>query len=309
MRIIHLIESKFWVFLLLALVLGLVMPFYNDFLLSLLVPELVLLFFIIFLKVDIQEIIESIKDIRFIGYLVILNLVVIPTILFFSIKIFSPLLALQVLLLTSMPAGASTPALVDLLKGNTSLALSLVIFTTLCCPFTVPFLLGVLTMNELSIDYMNMFGHLVGVIFVPMIIAQIIKKYFNSSVEKAKPFFISINVMVLSLMVYATFGSQRERVLSDPINVLWNILALYLVFTILHIVGFLIVKNRKIEDKISVVVSNAYMNNGMAIVLATLFFDSAMITFIVLSEIPWNTMLEPFRRIIASKYIDQTQIS
>ena len=50
--------------------------------------------------------------------------------------------------------------------------------------------------------------------------------------------------------------------------------------------------------RISTVVGAAYMNNGMAIVLAAIYFNPYVLVFTVLSEIPWNTLLWPFRKII-----------
>jgi hypothetical protein len=39
------------------------------------------------------------------------------------------------------------------------------------------------------------------------------------------------------------------------------------------------------------------MNNGLAIVLASTYFGPGILVLMVLSEIPWNTLIAPFRRI------------
>jgi hypothetical protein len=45
-------------------------------------------------------------------------------------------------------------------------------------------------------------------------------------------------------------------------------------------------------------VSAAYMNNGLAIVLASAYFGPDILVLMVLSEIPWNTLLAPFKRVV-----------
>jgi len=55
---------------------------------------------------------------------------------------------------------------------------------------------------------------------------------------------------------------------------------------------------QKRENKVAIAIGAAYMNNGMAIVLAATHFDTSIVVLMVLAEIPWNTLLAPFGRII-----------
>ena len=71
-------------------------------------------------------------------FVVMMNMIVIPVLFYFPIKFFDETLALGVLLVTSMPAGVATPALTDLLKGNTALSAGIVIATSLIAPVTDP---------------------------------------------------------------------------------------------------------------------------------------------------------------------------
>jgi predicted Na+-dependent transporter len=52
------------------------------------------------------------------------------------------------------------------------------------------------------------------------------------------------------------------------------------------------------ENRIAVAIGAAYMNNGMAIVLATSYFKPEVLVLMVLSELPWNSLLGPFKRVI-----------
>ena len=46
------------------------------------------------------------------------------------------------------------------------------------------------------------------------------------------------------------------------------------------------------------------MNNSMAIVVAAKYFDPFILVLMVLSELPWTTMLAPFRKIITLRKVN-----
>ena len=54
----------------------------------------------------------------------------------------------------------------------------------------------------------------------------------------------------------------------------------------------------ELKSKIAISIGLAYMNNGLAIVLAAVYFDPSILLLVVLSEIPWNTLLLPFRKVV-----------
>jgi BASS family bile acid:Na+ symporter len=224
---------------------------------------------------------------------------IIPLLFFFSINIFNHELAIGILLLTAMPAGVSTPALTDIAKGNVSLSMSLAIVSQMIAPFTVPFLFWMIDFSGHSIDKLLMLKDMAIIVFLPMIIAQVIKKYFPIAIKKTQHLFTSCNVLLLFTFVYFAISSQRNSILENPSGMVWKIAVLYLVFIILHIIGYLICFKQNKENRIAVAIGAAYMNNGMAIVLAASYFKPEILVLMVLSELPWNTLLAPFKRVIS----------
>jgi predicted Na+-dependent transporter len=87
-------------------------------------------------------------------------------------------------------------------------------------------------------------------------------------------------------------------ILRNSVDILWQIGFLYLIFILLHVIGYLIGYRHNKENKMAITIGATYMNNGMAIVLAATHFGPSILILMVLSEIPWNTLLVPFRRII-----------
>jgi bile acid:Na+ symporter, BASS family len=298
MKIVQFIEKYFWIFLIAGLVLGLLFPFYNNLLMRLLKPLLMIMLFLVFLKTDLIHILKEIKDYRLMAFLVFMFMLVIPVIFFLGINLFDRELAIGILLLTAMPAGVSSPTLTDIVNGNTALALSITIVTSMVAPFTVPLLFRFINIDTLSIDIFQIFKDLSILVFVPLILSQIFKKYFPERINKGKHIFTSVNIIVLFIIVYASIGSQHNVILSNFTDILWKTGFLYLVFILLHIVGYLMGYNQNKENKVAITIGAAYMNNGMAVVLAALYFEPPILVLVVLSEVPWNTLLGPFKKIL-----------
>lgn len=265
------------------------------------IPKILLgmMLFLVFLKIDALQVLENIRNYKLMIYVAFAYMIVIPLLFFFSFSIFNPGLAIGILLLTAMPAGVSTPALTDIVKGNVSLSLSLAIVSQIIAPFTVPFLFWLIDVNGHPINKLLMLTDMASIVFLPMFISQIIKRYFPVAIKKSQHLFTSFNVLLLFAFVYLAISSQRSVILENPVGLIWKIAILYLVFILLHFIGYMICLKEKKENRIAIAIGAAYMNNGMAIVLATSYFKPEILVLMVLSEIPWNTLLDPFKRIVA----------
>ena len=301
MKLSLFIEKHFWVFLIAGLVLGLIVPFYNDLLMLLLKPFLMIMLFLVFLKTDIAHIFTKMKNYKQMILLSLSFMIIIPLLLFFVINTFDQTLAMGVLLLTSMPAAVASPALTDIVKGNIALSTSIVIITSIIAPLTVPFLFWLIQFEGLSVSPWLLFKDLAIVIIIPIIASQLLKKYVHESITKKSHLITPINVIILSLMVYIAMASQRDVIISDLRGVLWHTFLLYAVFVLLHFIGHLMGYGEDREGKIAITVASAYKNNGMAIVLAVLYFQPAILILMVLSELPWNTLLVPYKKIVEYK--------
>lgn len=298
MRLYQFIERFFWIFLIAGLLAGLVFPVYSDFLLTLLKPLLMLMLSLVFLKIDISHIFHKMKNYRLIIFIVLMNMIVVPLFFFLVIRNFDGNLAAGILLLTAMPAAVASPALTDIVKGNTALSAGIVIATSVIAPLTIPLLFWMTGVNKLSVDPWFMLSDLSVIIFLPMLISQIIKRYFPALISRANHLFTSVNVFILTAMVYIAMASQISLILSQAQKLFWQIGFLYLIFVLLHIFGFFMGFREDLKGKIAITIGSAYMNNGLAIVLAAVYFEPSILFLVVLSELPWNTLLLPFEKVI-----------
>jgi BASS family bile acid:Na+ symporter len=299
MKISNFVERHFWLFLVAGIVLGIWNPIHLK--ASPFIPKVLLglMLFLVFLKIDAIEIIENIRNYRLMMYISIMYMIIIPLFFFFSVNFIDHELAIGILLLTAMPAGVSTPALTDILKGNVPLSMSMAIVSQLLAPFTVPFLFWLIDIKGLEINEWLILRDISILVFAPMIFSQLIKRFFPTAVRRGQHLFTSGNVLVLFAFVLVTIASQREVLLADPVRLIWKVAILYVVFILLHVGGYLILLNDRKENRIAVAIGAAYMNNGMAIVLAASYFRPEVLVLMVLSELPWNTLLAPFKKLIS----------
>ncbi len=298
MRLIHFIESYFWVFLLAGILLGLSYPVYTGFLMSLLKPLLMVMLLLVFLKTDFIRIIKQIRDYRMMAYLTCTFMLIIPLILFAAVNLFSHELAIGILLLTAMPAGVATPSLTDIVRGNIALSSGIAILTSIMAPFTVPMLFRLVNHDTLEMNSLEMFTDLAVLVFVPLAASQVLKMLFPSTVARIKSSFTSVNIIIIFIMVYAAMGSQRGLITGDPVSILWKVCFLYVIYILLHVAGYLLAPGQDRPSRIAITISSAYRNNGMAIVLAAIHFEPSVLVLMVLSEFPWSTLLAPFRKVM-----------
>jgi BASS family bile acid:Na+ symporter len=299
MRISGFIEKYFWLFLIAGILLGLWNPFsFTTF--PAFVPKTLLgmMLFLVFLKIDTLQILENIRNYKLMIYITLFYMIIIPLSFYLSIRVFNHDLAIGILLLTAMPAGVSTPALTDIVRGNVPLSMSLTLVSQIISPFTVPLLFWMISLHGHSFGILLMLKDMAIIVFLPMLFAQIIKRYLPLSIKKTQHLFTSLNVLLLFSFVIIAISSQRNYILENPVVLVWKIGLLYLVFILLHIIGYLICYRQNKENRIAVAIGAAYMNNGMAIVLATSYFKPEVLVLMVLSELPWNTLLGPFKKVV-----------
>jgi BASS family bile acid:Na+ symporter len=256
-----------------------------------------MMLFLVFLKIDAIEVFEKIRNFRLMIFISVVYMIIVPVLFYFLTIFFDRQLATGLLLLTAMPAGVSSPALVDLLKGNIPLAMSIAVVTQIIAPFTVPLLFWIIGSKNLEINILLVFKDIVMLIFIPMILAQSAKRFFPHAISRRQHLFTSVNVFVLFSFVYIAISSQRDIIIANPVSLIWKTVILYLVFTLLHATGYLMGFRQNKENKIAYAVTSAYMNNGMAIVLASAYFGPDILILMVLSELPWNTLPAPFKKI------------
>jgi BASS family bile acid:Na+ symporter len=264
-----------------------------------------LIFFLSALKIDLSELWKYKNEMTFIVGVNALMLLIFPGIVYFVTLLFAPSLAIPFMILAAMPCGMTSPLMVEICGGKQSLALVLTISSSLLAPFTIPLVIKLLAGTSVAVSFASMFLSLVKVIFIPFVLAEVVKRAFKRSVKASLFTFKPISLLLLGLLIMGIIGKQTD-VLSEIFHIrfLVMIFALYLLFVFFHLAGYYSVFWRKSQEKATVMLCLAYMNFTLAIYLVSQFFPSPEIAIpVTLSVIPWSTLVPVAKYVLQKKKI------
>jgi len=292
------LTESYLVVVFLALFLGIVFSKNVIFLAEHSTVVLGVIFFLSALKINMREITDSLTDKKMLIAVNVFMLILFPVLIYYGTLAIVPSLAIAFLLLATMPAGMTAPLLSEISGGKQSLALVLTVSTSLLAPVTVPFMMKILAGATISIDFFDMLFSLAKVIFIPFILANILKLFWEDSVNKTTMHFKSISVLLLGVLIMSVVAKQADVIIEglyggEALIYLALLFALFLVF---HIFGYFTIFWREKSDRITTTVCLTYMNFTLAIYLADKFFqDPSIVVPVVLSVIPWAILLTPFK--------------
>jgi len=264
-----------------------------------------IIFFLSSLKIDISNLKAEIRDWKAVFLVCAFILFITPAVVYFLTLQLYPSLAIAFLLLSAMPAGMTSPLLSEFVGGRQSLALVLTIFTSLLAPFTVPFMVNVLAGESVTVDFFEMFKLLSLVIYIPFLLAQLVKFVSREAIEKASPYFKTTSVILLGFLV-ASVVAKQSNFIFEKINIggdlFQYLIGLIILFIVLHIMGYFLVFWKSVEDRITITICVTYMNFTLAIEIANKFFPEPNVLLpVVLSVLPWALFLTPFQMILRRK--------
>src|SRR3989344_6506055 len=159
-----------------SLLLGMVFSSSVQFLAPYSAQFLGVIFFIIALQVDLKQIIAYFKDFWLIAIVTSLMLIVFPFAIYYLTNRLYPDLALAFLILAAMPTAMVAALVAGVIGGRPSLALVLTVVTSLLAPVTVPLVIKIAAGTTVAVNSIDIFLSLGKVIFIPFIVAEILKR-------------------------------------------------------------------------------------------------------------------------------------
>lgn len=286
----NLVEKHFFLVLTLALASGLLLPQAGNALVPTIKPLLMTMLFLTSLKINFKNIAFYLKKPLLPAYIFLMIMLIIPIIVFLITNQIDQTIAIGLLLMTAVPPAMASPVLTEIFKGNSALTLTTLVICSLLSPLTIPFLFKILTSQSVELDSFGMAKTLALIIFIPLILSAIIKKIGSAkpTIEKFKKYASTISIIIMSITGYIGIAIQSDALLNNPSSIIKQLIALTILFTIMHIIGYAIGFWRPREDKISIATSNTYMNSSLAFVIAVEFFPPEIILISVVAQLTWN---------------------
>ncbi|NQU83714.1 MAG: bile acid:sodium symporter [Parcubacteria group bacterium] len=294
-----LIESYIFV-VLLALAAGIIFPAQAIKLAPYSTIFLGIIFFFSALKIDLKEVVGYLKDKKMLVVVNLFMLIILPIIVYYTTLAVIPELAIAFLILAAMPSGMTAPLLSEICGGRQSLALVLTISTSLLAPITVPLVIQIIIGTDITISFIEMFFALAKVIFIPFALANFVKYFWKSKIKATHFTFKPISIILLGLLIMGIIAKQSETIMTNLQGQFLIYLALlFVLFAVLHVIGYFTIFWRHKRDRISTTVCLTYMNFTLAIYLVGEFFTEPNIIIpVVLSVLPWSLLVIPYKYIM-----------
>ena len=260
-----------------------------------------IIFFFSCLKIDLRSYMEYIKDWKFLILANALMLVVFPTLVWLVWLVWPSDIMFAIYLLAAMPIGMTAALLVELNGGRSSITMILTTTTSLLAPFTIPFLTKFLYGASVSVNAMDIFIQLASVIFIPFVLALVVRRVLPMLVARIKDRTKPISILFLGLLIAGAVGKQvgaAEAITADWWGLLLTIAILYIFFLATDAIGYFSFWWEPHETRQTVSISLACMNFTLAIYLASQFFPRPSIVLpLVFAIIPWVTFMPLWLRI------------
>jgi BASS family bile acid:Na+ symporter len=259
---------------------------------------LMVVLFFSFLKIEfVNAFHEMRKAVSILFVLCLLKLLVLPVALFFLTRAVLPEYALPVLLLSGISTGVVAPFISSLLNASTLLVLMMVVISSLLAPFSLPALVKLLVGQTLDLSFLAMVKTLAMLVLLPALAATLLRYAAPSFPKKVERIQYPLSVVIfacINLGVFSKYSSYFRQRLEKVAEVVLIAFALSLVY---HIVGLLVTWGRRGEDRLAGAVSLAYMNNVLIVVFSSQFFGPLSPTLAAVYMLPFFVMIVPARMV------------
>lgn len=235
---------------------------------------LCLMLFGLFLEVDMNELKNSFKNVKFTSTSLIINFLWTPLFGYFLGSLFlkgnvDVLVGFFMLILT--PCTDWYLVFTKMAKGDLTLSLSILPINLVLQIILLPIYLMIFFSSGNTMDYSQLAYSLLIVIVIPFVAAQIVKFILNANLkEKATNLFTSLQIWFLSLAVFCIFASQGELLFDNLNSVLTIFIPLILFFIANVIIDLLLSEkiNFTYSEYASLTMTTLARNSPLALAIA-----------------------------------------
>lgn len=284
-------QKFFWLIVLGAIAMGFVWPAPGLLFQPYLMYLLMVMMFLSCLKINIKDMKMALP--MWWRYLVLLVLIfILPTVLIFLCKsLFSPQIFIGLIIAAAVPSAVSVVFMSDLLGGEPAKALVASTLAHLASPVITPLLVLIFAGQTISVNFWAMFILILKLVFIPLLLAQIIR-YF-----KAHEFFIKkvsfLNTFLLLVLIWGIVAPAQSMVLNNLREVVMAMVVVILVILAEIIISIWFGRTKKEDITWSVV--DLYKNFTLSSVIALSMFGPLAVLGSVVYSIADNIMIVPLQ--------------
>ena len=253
-------------------------------------------FFLSYLSIDLADVWSAFKDHgrELIGF-TFLKLIVLPVAVYAGFYVVAPQYALSALLLTGVSTGVVAPIISNMVKGNSSLVLVMVMITSVLVPFTLPFLIKMILAREVAISFVAMLKILATVIFIPILLVEIIRYLTPRLVRPILKIRHPVSLLMFALINLGVFYRYASFFQKEPSIILTALLVVFVLAALYGVVGIFYFRKGPLHNRLAGAIMLCNINNVLVIVFSSAFFGPVEPLVAAMYMIPFFVMVIPFR--------------
>jgi BASS family bile acid:Na+ symporter len=254
------------------------------------------LLFLSFLSISFSDISGALRSQALvIGVFLFIRMILLPAAIFFVFRAFWPGYSLSALLLTGISTGVVAPFISGLLQANTPLVLVMVVCSSLLVPFTLPPMVDIFCGRTMELSVWAMMRLLLIVVFVPVALAQLLKKLSSTAVETLRRHQFPISLFVFAVVNLGIFSKYSNFFYQEPMTIVLATVVAFVLAALYLLAGLLVSWGRPVEDQVAAVICLGTMNNVLVIVFSSQFFTPIEPTVAAMYMIPFFALIVPLR--------------
>jgi len=254
------------------------------------------LLFLSFLSISLSDISGTLRSKALvISVFLFIRMILLPAAIYFVFRAFWPGYSLSALLLTGISTGVVAPFISGLLQANTPLVLVVVVCSSLLVPFTLPPMVDIFCGRTMELSVWAMMRLLLVVIFVPVALAQLLKKLSSAAVETLRRYQFLISLVMFAVTNMGIFSKYSNFFYQEPMTIALATVVAFILAALYLVAGILLSWGRPVEDQVASVICLGIMNNVLVIVFSSQFFTPIEPTVAAMYMIPFFALIVPLR--------------
>lgn len=225
----------------------------------------------------------------------LIRMILLPVCVALLFSLLWPAYSLAALLMSGISTGVVAPFMSNLLRANNPLVLVVVVVSSLLVPFTLPTLVELLFGRSLEISLAGMMRLLLLVIFIPVTLAEILRRFYGGLHLALAKWQYPISLVLFAVTNMGLFSKYSEFFYQQPMTVAAAFGVSCVLGGIYLAAGLLLSWGRPVEDQLAAVICLGIMNNVLVIVFSSQFFSPIEPTVAAMYMVPFFGLVLPLR--------------
>ncbi len=253
-------------------------------------------FFLSYLSIELDDVWIALKGHRTqILAFTVIKLTILPILIYFVFYYVAPSYALSALLLTGVSTGVVAPMISNMVKGNSSLVLVVVVITSALAPFTLPALIKIVAAKDVAISFVSMLRMLALVIFVPIIAVEAIRLLMPKLIAPIIKIQFPLSLLLFALINLGVFYRYAPFFKKEPGVIIMATAVTFVLGAIYCLVGIFFFRKSTLQNQLAGAVMLGNLNNVLVIVFASEFFGPVEPMVAAMYMIPFFVIVIPLR--------------